>query len=85
MDLEKVLECFNQYITFVAERAPSYKEYVQKLELKMQACQSRTRNPQHNEQSVSHLILDAHLARKCMKIPVDISADSHAFRFGIFK
>ena len=26
-----------------------------------------------------------HLARKRMKIPVDISADSHALRFGIFK
>ena len=36
MNLEKVLECYNRYITFVAERAPSYKEYVQNMELKMQ-------------------------------------------------
>lgn len=36
IDLEKVLECYNRYITFVAERAPSYKEYVQNMELKMQ-------------------------------------------------
>ena len=36
MNLEKVLECYNRYITFVAERAPAYKEYVQNMELKMQ-------------------------------------------------
>jgi len=36
IDFTKVLECYQKYITFVAERAPSYKEYVQNLELKMQ-------------------------------------------------
>lgn len=36
IDLTKVLECYQKYITFVAERAPSYKEYVQNMELKMQ-------------------------------------------------
>ena len=36
MNLEKVLKCYKRYITFVADRAPSYKEYVQNMELKMQ-------------------------------------------------
>ena len=39
----------------------------------------------HNEQCISHLILLAHLIGKCMKVPVDVSADNHAFRFRIFK
>ena len=46
---------------------------------------SETAIPGYNEQGVSHLILLAHLIGKCMKIPVDISADNHALRFGIFK
>ena len=32
----KILECYRKYIEFVAERAPSYKEFVQNMELKMQ-------------------------------------------------
>ena len=46
---------------------------------------SETAIPGYNEQSVSHLILLAHLIGKCMKVPVDISADNHALRFGIFE
>ena len=36
LDAEKVLECYRKYIQFVAERAPSYKEFVLNMELKMQ-------------------------------------------------
>ena len=36
LDVDKVLECYRQYIEFVVERAPSYKEFVQNMELKMQ-------------------------------------------------
>ena len=36
LDAEKILECYRKYIEFVAERAPSYKEFVQNMELKMQ-------------------------------------------------
>lgn len=36
LDAERVLECYRKYIEFVAERAPSYKEFVQNMELKMQ-------------------------------------------------
>ena len=46
---------------------------------------AETAIPGYNEQSVSHLILLAHLIGKCMKVPVDVSADNHAFRFRIFK
>lgn len=35
-DVDKVLECYRKYIEFVVERAPSYKEFVQNMELKMQ-------------------------------------------------
>jgi len=33
---EHVLQCFKQYIEFVAEAAPSYKQYMANMELKMQ-------------------------------------------------
>ena len=36
LDAEKILECYRKYIEFVAERAPSYKEFVQNMELKLQ-------------------------------------------------
>ena len=36
LDVDKVLECYSKYIEFVAERTPSYKEFVQNMELKMQ-------------------------------------------------
>ena len=35
-DKEKILECYRQYMEFVVERVPSYKEYVQNMEEKMQ-------------------------------------------------
>lgn len=35
LDISKVLECYNQYMEFVVERVPSYKEFVQNMELKM--------------------------------------------------
>ena len=34
-DVEKVLECYHRYISFVVEREPSYKEYVLNMEMKM--------------------------------------------------
>ncbi|MBQ0114313.1 MAG: nucleotidyl transferase AbiEii/AbiGii toxin family protein [Bacteroidales bacterium] len=36
LDVDKVLECYRKYIEFVVERAPSYKEFVQNMEQKMQ-------------------------------------------------
>ena len=36
LDVIKVLECYRKYIEFVVERAPSYKEFVQNMEQKMQ-------------------------------------------------
>ena len=36
LDVDKVLVCYYKYIEFVVERAPSYKEFVQNLEQKMQ-------------------------------------------------
>jgi predicted nucleotidyltransferase component of viral defense system len=35
VDADKVMECYKQYMEFVVDRVPSYKEYVQNLELKM--------------------------------------------------
>lgn len=32
LDVEKILESYRKYIEFVAERAPSYKEFVQNME-----------------------------------------------------
>ena len=36
LDMEKVLECYRKYMDFVVERIPSYKEFVQNMEQKMQ-------------------------------------------------
>ena len=36
LDGEMVLECYRNYIEFVADKAPSYKEFVQNMEQKMQ-------------------------------------------------
>lgn len=36
LDINKVLECYQKYIEFVVDRAPSYKEFVQNMNLKMQ-------------------------------------------------
>lgn len=35
LDIQKVLECYRKYIEFVADKAPSYKEFMQNMELKM--------------------------------------------------
>ena len=35
-DVEALLDCYQKYMEFVVGRAPSYKEYVQNMELKMQ-------------------------------------------------
>ena len=34
-DTEKVMECYKKYMEFVVERVPSYKEYVQNIQMKM--------------------------------------------------
>ena len=34
-DTEKVMECYKRYMEFVVERVPSYKEYVQNMQVKM--------------------------------------------------
>ena len=36
LDVQKVLECYLKYIEFLADKAPSYKEFMQNMELKMQ-------------------------------------------------
>ena len=36
LDINKVLKCYTRYMEFVTERAPSYKEFVQNITLKMQ-------------------------------------------------
>lgn len=35
-DVERVLECYRKYMVFVVERVPSYKEFVQNINEKMQ-------------------------------------------------
>ena len=35
-DIEKVLQCYKKYMEFVVERTPSYKEYVQNMQEKME-------------------------------------------------
>lgn len=34
-DTEKVMECYKRYMGFVVKRVPSYKEYVQNIQMKM--------------------------------------------------
>lgn len=36
IDVDKVLECYRRYIEFVVEKQPTYKQFVQNMELKMQ-------------------------------------------------
>ena len=36
LDVEQVLDSYRKYIEFVADKAPTYKEFVQNMELKMQ-------------------------------------------------
>lgn len=36
LDVDHVLESYNKYMEFVVEKAPTYKQYVQNMELKMQ-------------------------------------------------
>jgi predicted nucleotidyltransferase component of viral defense system len=35
-DVDKVMECYNRYMEFVVEKAPTYKQFMQNMELKMQ-------------------------------------------------
>ncbi len=35
VDVDKVLECYRRYIEFVVEKQPTYKQFVQNMELKM--------------------------------------------------
>lgn len=35
-NVEKILECYRKYMEFVVDRAPSYKEFVQNMNEKMQ-------------------------------------------------
>ena len=36
INIEKTLECYNKYMDFVVEKAPTYKQFVQNMELKLQ-------------------------------------------------
>ena len=36
INVDRVLECYRQYIEFVVEKQPTYKQFVQNMELKMQ-------------------------------------------------
>ncbi len=36
IDVDKVLECYRRYMEFVVEKAPTYKQFMQNMELKMQ-------------------------------------------------
>lgn len=36
INVDRVLECYRQYIEFVVEKQPTYKQFVQNIELKMQ-------------------------------------------------
>ena len=35
-DIDKVLKCYNRYMEFVVGKAPTYKQFMQNMELKMQ-------------------------------------------------
>ena len=35
IDIEKTLECYNKYMDFVVDKAPTYKQFVQNMELKL--------------------------------------------------
>lgn len=36
LNVESVLECYNRYMEFVVEKAPTYKQFVQNMDLKLQ-------------------------------------------------
>lgn len=36
LNVERVLECYNRYMEFVVEKAPTYKQFVQNMDLKLQ-------------------------------------------------
>lgn len=36
LDVQRVLECYQRYMTFVVDKVPTYKQYVQNMEEKMQ-------------------------------------------------
>ena len=36
LNVDRVLECYNRYMEFVVEKAPTYKQFVQNIELKLQ-------------------------------------------------
>ena len=36
VDVEKVMDCYNRYMDFSVEKPPSYKQFMQNMELKMQ-------------------------------------------------
>ena len=36
VNIEKILECYYRYMEFVVEKAPTYKQFVQNMELKLQ-------------------------------------------------
>ena len=35
IDIKKTLECYNKYMDFVVDKAPTYKQFVQNMELKL--------------------------------------------------
>lgn len=35
-DIDKVIQCYKRYMEFVVEKAPTYKQFIQNMELKMQ-------------------------------------------------
>ena len=36
LDVDKVLECYSKYMDFVVDKAPTYKQFVQNMEIKLQ-------------------------------------------------
>ena len=36
INIERTLECYNKYMDFVVEKAPTYKQFMQNMELKLQ-------------------------------------------------
>ena len=36
IDVKKTLECYNKYMDFVVDNAPTYKQFIQNMELKLQ-------------------------------------------------
>ena len=35
-NIDKVMECYNRYMEFVVDKIPTYKQFVQNMELKME-------------------------------------------------